>query len=44
MGFVRKEKKPKCVLSKLNVVEESLKLNLYVCSEALCNHIKLCMY
>lgn len=43
------KKKPKCVLSKLHVFEESLKLNLCICSEALltgfsCNHIKLCMY
>lgn len=46
---MRKQKRPKCVLSKLRVVEESLKLNLCVCSEALltgisCNHVKLCMY
>lgn len=49
MSFVRKQKKPKCVLSKIDVVEESLKLKLCVCSEVLltgilCNHIKLCMY
>lgn len=48
MSFVRKQK-PKCVLSKLHVVEEFLKLNLCACSETLltgisCNHIKLCMY
>lgn len=49
MSSVRKQKRPKCVLSKLHVVEEPLKLNLCVCNEALltgisCNHIKLCMY
>lgn len=49
MSSVRKQKRPKCVLSKLHVVEEPLKLNWCVCSEALltgisCNHIKLCTY